>query len=58
MLRIKGVIGMNEIINVIIGLVVIVLVGAFATFLMLLNACKDEVWKEINKILNGGDNNE
>lgn len=38
---------MSEILTIIISIVVTILMGILATFLMVLNASKEEIWNEI-----------
>ena len=40
---------MNEVVEFVVGIVALVLVGAFATFFMFLNLKKGEIWEEIHK---------
>lgn len=40
---------MKEIVNIILSVVVLLLLGAFATFFTILNMRKDEIWEEIHR---------
>lgn len=49
---------MVELINMVLGLVAVVLVGAFATFFIILNIFSEDIWENIYEYLIGGDKNE
>ena len=40
---------MKEILNVILSVVALLLLGAFATFFIILDARKNEIWEEIHR---------
>lgn len=49
---------MVELISIVFGLVAVVLVGTFATFFIMLNYFKKDIWENIYNYLIGGDDNE
>jgi hypothetical protein len=42
----------SEILSIIVGIIVVAIIGFFATFILYLNLeCKEELWEEIERLM-------